>query len=145
MVDMKEAISKLIEANSEIFENAFLKRFPTDEELSKAESILGLKLPEEYVWFLKTYGHGGFFFEFLGYGLNGAALFANKTLKEREAGLPQELLVIEDCDEFVECIDTISGEIVSWSRFDKAGIVKIADNFYEHFVDKLENAIDNWE
>ncbi len=102
MVDMKETIIKLIEANSEVFENAFLKRFPADEEFAKAESLLGIKLPEE-------------------------------------------LLVIEDCDEFVECIDTISGEIVLWSKYDKAGIVKIADNFYQHFVDKLENAIDNWE
>lgn len=142
---MKNTVIELINANNEIFENAFLKRFPTEEELKEAEQLLGLIIPEEYVWFLKTYGHGGFFFEFLGYGNNGAALFANKTLKEREAGLPQELLVIEDCDEFVECINTISGEIVSWSKYDKAGVIKIADNFYNHFLDKVENGIDNWE
>lgn len=142
---MKNKITEFISSNNEVFENAFLKRYPTEEELSGVEELLGLKLPEEYVWFLKTYGHGGYFFEFLGYGLNGAALFVNKTLKEREYGLPKELLVIEDCDEFVECIDTISGEIVSWSKFDRAGVVKIADNFYEHFLDKLENAVDNWD
>ena len=27
--------------------------------ISKAEEILDLKIPEQYCWFLKNYGHGG--------------------------------------------------------------------------------------
>ena len=95
---MKNEIIEIIENNEEVFGDAFLMRFPTDEELADAEKVLGLEIPEEYVWFLKTYGHGGFFFEFLGYGLNGNAIFVTKTLHEREFGLPKELLVIENFD-----------------------------------------------
>ena len=142
---MKNQITELITSNEEVFEDAFLMRFPTDEELVDAEKVLGFKIPEEYVWFLKTYGHGGFFFEFLGYGLNGNAIFVNKTLHEREFGLPKEMLVIEDCDEYVCCIDTVSKEIVSWSKYDKDGIIKVADDFYNHFLENIENAIENYD
>lgn len=40
--------------------------------------------------FLNKYGHGGFFFEFLGYGLTGNPLFVRETLKQRENGLPEK-------------------------------------------------------
>ena len=30
-----------------------------DKDLYDAEKILNLKIPEQYVWFLKNYGHGG--------------------------------------------------------------------------------------
>lgn len=120
-------------------------RFPTDEELADAEKTLEFSIPEEYVWFLKTYGHGGFFFEFLGYSLNGKAFFVDKTLREREFGLPKQLLVIEDCDEYVRCIDTNSKEIVSWSKYDSDGIIKVANSFYEHFLDNIDNAIENFD
>lgn len=142
---MKSKIIEMIENNEEVFEDAFLMRFPTDEELADAENALGLQIPEEYVWFLKTYGHGGFFFELLGYGLNGNAIFVTKTLHEREFGLPKELLVIEDCDEYVHCIDTISKQIVSWSKYDNDGIIKVADDFYKYFLDNIDNAIENYD
>ena len=142
---MKNKIIQLIENNEEVFEGAFLMRFPTDEELTDAEKKLGIAIPEEYVWFLKTYGHGGFFFEFLGFGLNGSAIFVNKTIHEREFGLPKELLVIEDCDEYVYCIDTVSREIVSWSKHDNDRVIKVADSFYEHFLDNIDNAIENFD
>lgn len=142
---MKNEITELIASNKEVFENAFLMRFPTDEELADAEKMLGIKIPEEYIWFLKSYGHGGFFFEFLGFGLNGNAIFVNKTLHERKFGLPKEMLVIEDCDEYVYCIDIVSKEIVSWSKYDKQGVIKVADNFYKHFLDNIDNAIENFD
>ena len=142
---MKNEIIEIIENNEEVFGDAFLMRFPTDEELADAEKVLGLEIPEEYVWFLKTYGHGGFFFEFLGYGLNGNAIFVTKNLHEREFGLPKELLVIEDCDEYVHCIDTISKAIVSWSKHDNDGIIKVADDFYKYFLDNIDNAIENFD
>lgn len=142
---MKNEIVELIKNNEEVFQDAFLMRFPTNEELADAEKMLGFTIPEEYSWFLKTYGHGGFFFEFLGYGLNGKAIFVDKTLQEREFGLPEELLVIEDCDENVYCIDTNSKEIVSWSKHDGDGLIKVADNFYEHFLDNINNAIENFD
>lgn len=145
MEEKQNRINELIEENEEVFQMAFLKRFPTDEELHMAEDLLGFTIPKEYIWFLKTYGHGGCFFEFLGYGINGKAIFAEKTLSEREKGLPLHMLVIENCDEYVICIDTGSGKIVSWSSYDRGGIVHMFDDFYEYFIDCIENAIDNFD
>ena len=127
-----------------MFENAFLMRFPTAEELSEAKERLGFAIPEEYAWFLKTFGHGGVFFEFLGYGINGNALLVEKTLYERQFGLPKELLVIENCDEYVVCIDSLNGRVVSWSKHDKDGVIAVADDFYQYFMDRIENAIANF-
>ncbi len=142
---MKNKIIEMIKNNEKVFKDAFLMRLPTDEELADAENVLGFQIPEEYVWFLKTFGHGGFFFELLDYGLNGDAIFVTKTLREREFGLPKELLVIEDRDEYVHCIDTISKQIVSWSKYDNDGIIKVADNFYKYFLDNIDNAIENFD
>ncbi len=141
---MQQEITKLINQNSEIFENAFLHTNPSDEELALSEKELGLKLPTEYVWFLKEYGHGGFFFDFLGFGKNRTPLFVEKTLYERSFGLPQSLLVIEDNDEYVTCIDTVSDKIVTWSKHDRDGIIYVSDNFYVYFIDRIINAINNY-
>lgn len=142
---MRDKIINRISSNPEVFENAFLMRFPTDEELLVAKEQLGFDIPDEYVWFLKTYGHGGFFFEFLGYGKNSAAILVEKTLHERKFGLPMELLVIEDCDEYVVCLDRVTGKVASWSKHDKDGVIAIADNFYKYFIDRIENAIENFD
>ncbi len=66
-------------------------------------------------------------------------------MHEREFGLPKELLVIEDCDEYVHCIDTVSKQIVSWSKYDNDGIIKVADDFYKYFLDNIDNAIENFD
>ena len=144
MEERKIVIYDLISSNAEIFDHAFLMRFPTDEEISEAEKTLGMKIPEEYVWFLKTYGHGGFCFELLGYGLNGTAMFVEKTMHERTYGMPKELLVIESMDEYVSCIHTQTGRIVSWSKHDNDGVLDMADDFYSYFINRIQNAIDNY-
>ena len=42
---MKNEITERIASNEEVFEDAFLMRFPTDEELADAEKVLGFKIP----------------------------------------------------------------------------------------------------
>lgn len=138
-------IKTLIEDNAKVFEDAFLLTKPSDEDIKKAEQELRFKIPESYIWFLKQYGHGGFFFEFLGYGLNGSALFVRETLKQRKNGLPANLLVIENCDEYVVCINTDNGNIVSWSHYDNDGIIVKHVSFEDYFIDCLNNAIDNYD
>lgn len=137
-------ILNLISDNQEVFEDAFLMKIPTNEEIKKAEVSLGFNIPDSYLWFLKQFGHGGFFFEFLGYGLNGIPLFVNATLKNRNRGLPENLMVIENCDEYVVCIDVVKNKIVTWSAYDKDGIVNKNVDFYDYFIDCIENAIDNY-
>lgn len=141
----REQIKALIETNEEVFDDAFLMTNPSDENIKRAEQELGFKIPESYIWFLKQYGHGGFFFEFLGYGITGNALFVQETLKEREKGLPANLLVVENCDEYVMCINIDNGNIVSWSHYDNDGIIMKYASFEEYFMDRLDNAIDNYE
>ena len=51
-----------------------------DKDLYDAEKILNLKIPEQYVWFLKNYGHGGLDgIETLGVGKNGKMIFVEFT------------------------------------------------------------------
>lgn len=145
METKQEQIKALIEDNRGVFEGAFLMTTPFDEDIKKAERELGFEIPESYKWFLKQYGHGGFFFEFLGYGRNGNALFVRETLKERKNGLPANLLVIENCDEYVVCINTDNGNIVSWSHYDSDGIIMKQVSFEDYFIDCLNNAIDNYD
>lgn len=141
---MKEKINKLMDSHPEVFADVFLKVYPTDEELSSAEEILGIQIPDEYAWYLKTYGHGGFMFEFLGYGIKKQALFVEKTLYERNFGLPANLIVFENCDEYVICIDSVTKHVVSWSKHDSDGVLHVADDFYTYFIGRIQNAIENY-
>ncbi len=141
----REQIEALMKDNEKVFQDAFLLVRPSNEEIKKAEQVLGFEIPESYLWFLNQYGHGGFFFEFLGCSLTGNLLFVKETLKQREYGLPTNLLVIENCDEYVVCINTDNGNIVSWSHYDDDGMLVKQTCFEDYFIDCLNNAIDNYE
>ena len=116
----------------------------TIKEILQAEQKLGVKIPAPFVWFLKEFGSGGYWFDFIGYTKNGKAQFVEETFNQRENGLPKNLLVIEDCDEFYHCLDTSNGKIASWSQYDNDGVIYCFDNFYDFFKDNLENAIENF-
>ena len=110
---------------------------------SLAEEELGISIPSQYLWFLKEYGHGGLNgIEILGVGKNRKMIFKDVTLKYRTYGLPHNLIVIENCDEWVYCIDSLSGKVKMWSQ----GKNK-ADEAYETFIDylndRIEDAIEN--
>ena len=105
---------------------------------------LALKIPDPFIWFLKEYGCGGYWFDIMGYCKNGKPEFVEITLEQRKNGLPEKYIIIEDCDEFYYCIDSVSGKISSWSQYDKDGIRERFDNFYEFFKDNLQNAMDNF-
>lgn len=80
----------------------------------------------------------------MGYCKNGKPKFVEITLEQRKNGLPEKYIIIEDCDEFYYCIDSVNGKISSWSQYDKDGIRERFDNFYEFFKDNLQNAMDNF-
>lgn len=55
--------------------------------------------------YLSEYGHGGIGgIEVLGVGLDGSAVFEDVTLDNRGEGLPEDLVVVERCDEWLECM-----------------------------------------
>ena len=114
-----------------------------DVIIAEAEKVLNVNIPEQYQWFLKRYGHGGIGgIETLGVGKNGKIIFVNKTLEFREYGLPNEMIVIENCDEWIYCIDTKNGNIDMWSLGEKKCSLAYKD-FFEYLIDRMNDAIEN--
>ena len=114
-----------------------------ESELSSVEEELGISIPEQYLWFLKVYGHGGLNgIETLGVGKNKKMIFKDETLKYRLYGLPEKYIVIENCDEWIYCIDSISGKVVMWSRGVKQ-IDEAYNTFIDYLIDRVEDSIEN--
>ena len=120
---------------------SFTKVAPNQEMLAEVEKKLGLSVPEQFLEYLKAYSHGGIGFEILGIGFDGSISFLEETLEYREDGLPNNLLVVENCDEWLYCIDVNTGEVVSWS-IDEDPSVEYP-SFDSYLVDRLNDAIEN--
>ena len=114
----------------------------TDDMISDAEEILGVKLPNQYVDYIKMFGHGGIAGgEILGVGLTGKMIFVESTLEYRADDLPGNLVVIENVDEWLMCLDCDTGKVVSW---DFTGYIKEEyDSFDDYLMDQMNNAIEN--
>ena len=114
----------------------------TDDMISDAEEILGVKLPKQYVDYIKMFGHGGIAgVEILGVGLTGKMIFVESTLEYRADELPGNLVVIENVDEWLMCLDCDTGKVVSW---DFTGYIKEEyDSFDDYLMDQMNNAIEN--
>lgn len=119
----------------------FTHALVSEWQLEEAEQKLGVKLPAQYVDFLKQYGHGGIAgIEVMGVGINGNLLFVNETLKYRKYGLAANLVVIENCDEWLYCIDCNTGNVISWSDGDCEYSYLCFDDFLlDRFADAIEN------
>ena len=120
----------------------FTHAMVTDEMIKTAENILNVKLPEQYIAFLQTLGHGGIGgIEILGVGITGRMIFVDTTLDYRDKGLPDDLVVIENVDEWLTCIDCNTYKIVSW---DYSGYIKEDYNcFDDYLIDQMNSTIEN--
>ena len=137
---MNVEISRLIEQYEK--PGSFNRAPFTQEMQARAERELGVALPEQFLAFLECYGHGGLNgFEVLGVGSDGSIIFLEETLEYRPYGLPTNLVAIENCDEWLECIDCDTGKVVSWS-IDGATMPSFPC-FDDFLIDRIENAIDN--
>lgn len=113
----------------------------SDEQLDAAQSLLNVILPIQYVDFLREYGHGGVGgVEVIGVGKDGTLLFVDKTLKFRGYGMPLNLVVIENCDEWIYCINSFDGSIVSWSVDE---IEEEYSDFDSYLLDRFMDAAEN--
>ena len=121
--------------------DSFTKIAPTQEMLAEAQQKLGFPLPEQFIEYLNAYSHGGVGFEILGVGFDGSKAFLEETLEYREDGLPANLLVVENCDEWLYCIDANSGEVVSWYFDDDLSVDYPC--FDDYLLDRLNDAIEN--
>ncbi|MCR8868361.1 SMI1/KNR4 family protein [Peribacillus frigoritolerans] len=122
----------------------------SEDKVKETEQKLQVSLPESYKWFLRNYGYGGFFgVDIIGYGFTGPAVVDATKGHQKYYGLIDGLVVIEDIDEFAYCLDTnkmIDGEcpVITWDNQEGYG-VKLADNFLDYFIERLEEAKDNWD
>ena len=122
--------------------NDFTHATVTDDMIRSAESILNIKLPDQYVSFLKMFGHGGIGgLEVMGFGLTGRMGFVDATMDYREEVMPGNLVAIENVDEWLTCIDCNTGKIVSW---DFSGYIKEDyDCFDDYLIDQMNSVIEN--
>ena len=81
--------------------------------------------------------------EILGVAKNGRVVFVDTTLKLRELGMPQNLIVIEECDEWVYCIENESQSIVSWAIEDGNTYREAYQDFETYLQDRVNDAIEN--
>jgi len=123
-------------------ENDFSFFFPTDGMLDQAQSALEVTLPSQYLDFLREFGEGGFngFYVF-GFDRAGSPSFVEETLECREFGLPAALVVIEDCDEWLYCLDCNDGAVVAWVMGE--GVGPAYRDFGGYLSERLEDAIGN--
>ena len=136
---MTEIIKKLIDTYEEVGD--FTYTTITDDQIEEAQNALGVKLPGQYLDFLRTYGHGGIgSIEVIGIGKSGKMLFVSETIEYREYGLDKNLILIENCDEWVYCIDCNNNSIVSWSR---EGIQNAYPDFDSFLLDRFTDAAEN--
>ena len=77
------------------------------------------------------------------YGVTTDYLLARTETKKENSDCQQNCLLLRN-DEYVVCIDSSTGKVVSWSKHDKDGVIAVSNNFYEYFMDRVENAIANF-
>ncbi|WP_057913843.1 SMI1/KNR4 family protein [Peribacillus muralis] len=122
----------------------------SEDKVKETEQKLQVSLPESYKWFLRNYGYGGFFgVDIIGYGFTGPAVVDATKGHKKYYDLIDGLVVIEDIDEFAYCLDTYkmkNGECPVITLDNQEGYgVKLADSFLDYFIERLEEAKDNWD
>ena len=70
------------------------------------------------------------------------AVFKDKTLEYRNHGLPNNLIVVESCDEWLYCIDVDTEKVVSWDRINGVLGERYA-TFLECLIDRFNDEIEN--
>lgn len=50
---------------------------------------------------------------------------------------------MENCDEWLYCIDSSNGKVVSWSPYDGDGVVEVYEDFDSYLLDRFNDAIEN--
>ena len=136
MNDLLKTFIKMYEAPMDFTHASF-----HPEDIAIAESGLGVTLPEEYIAFLKEFGHGGINgIETIGIGKNGRLLFEKETLKYRKYGLPHDLIVIENCGEWFYCLNADNENVVMWSRGEQDTAYRSFDDYLQ---DRTSEATDN--
>ncbi|HLR51308.1 MAG TPA: SMI1/KNR4 family protein [Candidatus Avamphibacillus sp.] len=122
-----------------------------EKQIDYLQDTLKLKLPESYKWFLTNYGSGGVFgVDILGVSKSNIASVVIETESYRDLGMSENLVVIEDIDEYAYCLDTSNMEnnecpVTAWNRQGGLDDYNTANNFYEFLSQRLLDAKEAWE
>ncbi|MBL5783667.1 hypothetical protein B5V88_17500 [Heyndrickxia sporothermodurans] len=121
------------------------------KQIDYVQDTLKLKLPESYKWFLNNYGSGGLYgVDILGVARSNIATVVMETERYRELGMNENLVVIEDVDEYAYCLDTSNMEnnecpVIAWNKQGGLDDYNTAENFYEFLSQRLLDAKEAWE
>ena len=137
---MNKQIKKLISTYEK--DKSYTKMPLTDEIAATVKAELGVTLPQQYQDYLNKYSHGGIAgVLILGIGLTGRAIFLDVTKMYRKEGLPENFVVIENCDEWLYCLNCDTGEVYYWDWFGNTR--KEFDSFDEFLLSEYQEAIEN--
>jgi len=129
-------------------DNCFFTGGVSEEFIHEIEKKLTVQLPESYKWFLSQYGYGGINGVLIeGVGLDKSLQVVKTTLNLRRYGLPESLVVIENIDEYVYCLDTAQMNknecpILDWDQGSGIGENQYS-NLYDYLYDRFNDAIEN--
>lgn len=111
---------------------------PAREAVNLASDVVdrlgkhGIQLPDSELV------RGLSFSEFHGWGIQ---IRPEGLSRATQARMPNNLLVIENCDEWQECIDCDIGEVVSWDPIE--GMIIDYPDFDAFLLDRTQDAIES--
>ncbi|MBC2163787.1 SMI1/KNR4 family protein [Listeria booriae] len=137
----KHTIQKLIEQYGE--ENDFTGG-ASSIAIKQAEELTDTQLPTAYRWFVERYGSGGVLgIDIIGIGKNNRYVVSKITKQLREQfDLPNNLIVIEDCDEFYYCLNTDDSKVYFWDNIDGMGEI-VALDFFSFLEERIRDMSEN--
>lgn len=121
------------------------------KQIDYVQDTLKLELPESYKWFLNNYGSGGLYgVDILGVAKSNIATVIIVTESYRDLGMSENLIVIEDIDEYAYCLDIskmVNNEcpVIAWNKQGGLDDYNTAKNFYEFLSQRLLEAQEAWE
>lgn len=133
---------------SEYYESNDFTGSVSEIRIKQIEDMLGVVLPESYKWFIREYGHGGIGgIEIFGVSKAEIPSCVKATQNYRQYDLPQKFVVIENCDEWLHCLDTdkiTNGDcpVVDWDRKGNIGI-RSFDTFLKFLEERFKDAAEN--
>lgn len=138
---MKQRIIHMIEEYSE--DGDFTGRILDIKVIDDIKKKMRMDLPSQYEWFIRNYGQGGIGgVQVLGISKVNRAVFWDVTKEYRKYGLPNNLLVIENCNEWLYCIDVNTEKVVKWDMI--GGVISERyRTFLDFLVDRFNDEIEN--
>ena len=89
--------------------------------------------------------------DILGVAKSNIATVVIETKRYRDLGMSENLVVIEDIDEYAYCLDTSNVEnnnecpVIAWNKQGGLDDYNSAENFYEFLSQRLFDAKEAWE